>query len=150
LPDRQAEAARHVFEHLARVVDAPFALRLWDGSTIPLGGDAAGGPCIKVARAGVLGALFRRPTLDHLFRRYVSGDIELEGGDLIAFAAAARRRRKQTRIGFADLRKGFPWSKALPLLLARDRPAEIRHEFEGGDAPRRGATGKEKARLHLK
>ena len=139
MPQRHIEAARHVFEHLAKSIDAPFALRLWDGTTIPLGGDAADGPCIRIARAGVLGALFRRPTLDHLFRRYVSGDIELEGGDLIAFAEAARRRRKETRIGFADLRKGFPWIKALPLLLARDQPAEIRHEFQGGDAPRRGA-----------
>jgi cyclopropane-fatty-acyl-phospholipid synthase len=144
LPQRHVEAARHVFEHLAKIIDAPFSLRLWDGTTIPLGGDAAGGPCIKVAGPGVLGALFRRPTLDHLFRRYVSGDIELERGDLIAFAAAARRRRKETRIGFADLRKGFPWTKALPLLLARDRPAAIRHQFQGGDAPRRGASGKDK------
>ena len=119
MPQRHVEAARHVFEHIAKIIDAPFSLCLWDGTTIPLGRDAAGGPCIKVARPGVLGALFRRPTLDHLFRRYVSGDIELEGGDLIAFAAAARRRRKKTRIGLADLRKGFPWTKALPLLLAR-------------------------------
>ena len=144
MPQRHVEAARHVFEHLAKIIDAPFSLRLWDGTTIPLGGDAAGGPCIKVAGPGVLGALFRRPTLDHLFRRYVSGDIELERGDLIAFAAAARRRRKETRIGFADLRKGFPWTKALPLLLARDRPAAIRHQFQGGYAPRRGASGKDK------
>jgi cyclopropane-fatty-acyl-phospholipid synthase len=143
LPQKQIEAARHVFEHLAKTVDAPFSLRLWDGSTVPLGRDAAGGPCIKVAGPGVLGALFRRPTLDHLFRRYVSGDIDVEGGDLIGFAEAARRRRKETRIGFADLRKGFPWTKALPLLLARDRPVEIRHPFHGGDAPRRGRGGKD-------
>jgi cyclopropane-fatty-acyl-phospholipid synthase len=140
LPHTQSEAARHVFEHLAKIVDVPFSLRLWDGTTIPLGRDAAGGPCIKVARPGVLGALLRRPTLDHLFRRYVRGDIEVEGGDLIGFAEAARRRRKATRIGFAELRQGFPWLKALPLLLARDRPAEIRHQFHGGDAPRRGAN----------
>jgi cyclopropane-fatty-acyl-phospholipid synthase len=144
LPQRHIEAARHVFEHLAKTVDAPFSLRLWDGSTVPLGRDAAEGPCIKVAGPGVLGALFRRPTLDRLFRRYVSGDIEIEGGDLIAFAAAARRRRKETRIRLADVRKGFPWTKALPLLLARDRPPEIRHQYQGGDAPRRGATATDK------
>ena len=144
MPDRYIEAARHVFQHIAKTIDAPFALRLWDGTTIPLGRGAAGGPCIKIGRPGVLGALFRRPTLDHLFRRYVSGEIELEGGDLIAFAEAARRRRKETRIGVADLRRGFPWTKALPLLLARDPPAEVRHEFQGGDAPRRGGKGKDK------
>jgi cyclopropane-fatty-acyl-phospholipid synthase len=144
LPQRHIEAARHVFEHLAKIIDAPFSLRLWDGTTIPLGRGAAGGPCISVAGPGVLGALFRRPTLDHLFRRYVSGDIELEGGDLIAFTEAARRRRKETRIGLGDLRKGFPWTKALPLLLARDGAVEIRHQFHGGDAPRRGGRAKDK------
>ena len=119
MPHRYVEAARHIFEHLAKIIDAPFSVRLWDGTTIPLGRNAANGPRIAIAGPGVLGALFRRPTLDHLFRRYVSGDLEIEG-DLIAFVDAARRRRKETRIGFADLRRGFPWAKALPLLLARD------------------------------
>ena len=143
MPQTQAEAARRVIEHFAKIIDAPFSLRLWDGTTIPLGRNAAGGPCIRVARPGVLGALLRRPTLDHLFRRYVNGDISIEGGDLIAFAEAARRRRKETRVGLADLRKGFPWTKALPLLLARDDAAEIRHQFRGGDVPRRSRTGKD-------
>jgi cyclopropane-fatty-acyl-phospholipid synthase len=145
LPQSQIEAARHVFEHLAKTIDAPFSLRLWDGTTVPLGREAAGGPCIRIARAGVLGALLRRPSFDHLFRRYVSGDIELEGDDLIGFFAAARRRRKATRVRLADLRKGFPWAKALPLLLARDGAAAIRHEFRGGDARRRREKGKDEA-----
>jgi cyclopropane-fatty-acyl-phospholipid synthase len=143
MPQRQVEAARHVFEHLAKAVDAPVSLRLWDGTTIPLGHDTAGAPCIRIARPGVLGALFRRPSFDHLFRRYVSGDIELEGGDLIGLARVARERRKASRFRLGDLRRGFPWTKALPLLLARDRAVEIRHEFQGGDAPRRGRKDKD-------
>ena len=138
------EAARHVFGHLAGKVDVPFSIRLWDGTVIPLGRDAADGPTIAIRGPGVLGGLFRRPSLDHLFRRYVSGDIEIQGGDLIGFVEAARERKKATRIGFSDLRRGFPWTKALPLLLARDRRAEIRHEFRGGDAPRRGAQDRDK------
>jgi cyclopropane-fatty-acyl-phospholipid synthase len=144
LPQSHIEAARHVFEHLAKTIDAPLSLRLWDGTTVPLGRDAAGGPCIKVAGPGVLGALLRRPSFDHLFRRYVSGDIDIEGDNLVDFFAAARRRRKETRIGLADLRKGFPWTKVLPLLLTRDPEAEIRHEFQGGDASRRVGKGKDK------
>jgi cyclopropane-fatty-acyl-phospholipid synthase len=144
LPERHVEAARHVFEHLARVVDAPFSLRLWDGTTVPLGRTGANGPRITIAGPGVLGALFRRPSLDHLFRRYVSGDIEIEGSDLISFVETARRRKKEARLRLGDLRKGFPWTKALPLLLARDRRAAIGHEFHGGDAPRRGTKHSDK------
>ena len=144
MPERHIEAARHVLEHFAKTIDAPFSVRLWDGTTVPLGRGAASRPSIVIAGPGVLGALFRRPTLDHLFRRYVSGDIYLEGGDLIGFVEAARRRKKETRIGLADFRKGFPWTRVLPLLLARDRPAQIRHEFQGGDAPRRSGIGQNK------
>ena len=119
------EAARHLFGHLARKVDVPFSIRLWDGTVIPLGRDPANGPTIAIRSPGVLGGLVRRPSLDHLFRRYVSGDLEIQGGDLIGFVEAARERKKAARVGFADLRKGFPWTKALPLLLARDRRAAI-------------------------
>jgi cyclopropane-fatty-acyl-phospholipid synthase len=139
LSPSSAQAARQIFRHLAEKVDVPFSIRLWDGTVIPLGRDAASGPVIAIRAPGVLGALFRRPSLDHLFRRYVGGDIEIESGDLIGFVEAARQRKKATRIGFGELRKGFPWTKALPLLLARDRRAAIGHEFRGGDAPRRGA-----------
>ncbi len=144
LPQRQIEAARHVFEHLAKAIDAPFALRLWDGTTIPLGRTGANGPFIRIAGPGVLGALLRRPSFDHLFRRYVSGDIAIEGGDLISLAQVARERRKAARLRLGDLRRGFPWTKALPLLLARDRAVGIRHEFQGGDAPRRSGKDKDK------
>jgi cyclopropane-fatty-acyl-phospholipid synthase len=144
LPQKKVEAARHVFEHLAKTIDVPFSLRLWDGTTIPLGRTRANGPCITVARPGVLGALLRRPSFDHVFRRYVRGDIEIEGGDLISLARVARERRKATKLRLGDLRKSFPWTKALPLLLTCDRAVEIRHEFQGGDAPRRGRKGKDK------
>jgi cyclopropane-fatty-acyl-phospholipid synthase len=141
--ERQAEAARQVFAHFARVLDAPFSLRLWDGTTVPLGRAGADGPCVRIAGPGVLGALLRRPSFDHLFRRYVSGDIDLEG-DLIGVFEAARRHKKEARVRLRDLRKGFPWAKALPLLLARDRAPAIRHEFQGGDAPRGDTKARDK------
>ncbi|HSA82644.1 MAG TPA: cyclopropane-fatty-acyl-phospholipid synthase family protein [Geminicoccaceae bacterium] len=141
---RSLEAARRVFGHLARQVDVPFSVRLWDGTMIPLGREAAAdGPAIRVAGPEVLGALLRRPTFDNLFRRYVSGDLDLDGGDLIGFLDAARQAKKATRLRLRDLRRGFPWAAALALLLARDRPAEIRHEFQGGDAPRGGARDRD-------
>ena len=120
------------------------SIRLWDGTLIALGRAAAAGPVILIRSPGVLGALFRRPSLDHLFRRYVSGDIDVQGGDLISVVEAARRSRKANKIRFGDLRKGFPWAKALPLLLARDAGAAIRHEFSGGAAPRRGASDRDR------
>ncbi len=65
---RQLAAARRIFEHLATAVDIPFSLRLWDGTMIPLGRDAAGDAYFAISGPGVLGSLLRRPTLDNLFR----------------------------------------------------------------------------------
>jgi len=135
LSERRLEAARQVLGHLARRLDVPFSVRLWDGSTIALGRGAVDGPAIAIAGPDVLGALFRRPTLDHLFRRYVSGDLSLQNGDLIGFLETARQAKKGARLRVSDLRKGFPWRAALTLLLARDRPQAIEHEFRAGERP---------------
>jgi len=148
LSERRLEAARHIFEHLAKAIDAPFSLRLWDGTTVPLGRDAAGGPCISIAGPEVLGSLFRRPSFDNLFRRYVSGDIDLQGGDLISWLEAARRTKKEKRIRLADLRKGFPWTKALPLLLTRDRSAALDHEYRAGERGERDRKNQDPIQFH--
>ncbi len=137
---RRLEAARRLFEHLAKIVDVPFSLRLWDGATVPLGRGADGGPCVSIGGPEVLGSLLRRPSLDNLFRHYVHGRIEVDGADLITCFEAVRRERKRGKITLGDLRRGFPWTAALPLLLARERrPAGIGHRFQAGGSARRQA-----------
>jgi hypothetical protein len=34
--DKRLSAARDIFAHLAENLDAPFSVRLWDGSTVPV------------------------------------------------------------------------------------------------------------------
>ncbi len=131
---RRLDAARRIFEHLAAVADIPFSLRLWDGTIVPLGHDAPADRYFSISGPGVLGSLLRRPSLDNLFRHYVSGHIDVHGSDLIACLNVARAKKKQSKIRFGDLRKGFPWVQALPLLFARDRQVEIGHEVEGAEA----------------
>ena len=135
MSEPRLEAARQVLGHLAKQLDVPFSVRLWDGSTLALGQAAMDGPVIAIAGPEVLGALLRRPSLDHLFRRYVSGDLSLADGDLIGFVETARQAKKGVRLRVSDLRKGFPWRAVLTLLLARDRPQAIEHEFRAGERP---------------
>ena len=113
-------AARRLFEHVARVADLPFSLRLWDGTIVPLGREAPADRYLAIRGPGVLGSLLRRPTLDTLFRHYVKGQIELHGGDLIGCFELVRRERKRKKVRLGALRKGFPWTAVLPLLLAHD------------------------------
>ena len=37
---QQLKAAQRIFAHLARTLDVPFTLQLWDGTKIPLGDEA--------------------------------------------------------------------------------------------------------------
>ena len=133
---RRLDAARRIFEHLAAVVDIPFSLRLWDGTMVPLGHDASADRYFSISGPGVLGSLLRRPSLENLFRHYVSGHIEVHGSDLVACLDIVRTKKKQSNIGFGDLRQGFPWVQALPLLFARDQQVQIGHRVEGAEAGR--------------
>ncbi len=158
-PTRQLAAARRLFEHVAEHSDMPVAVRLWDGSLVPLGSMRQSGaespagatgqrsrpvPCVVAIRGpGVIGAMMRRPTLENLLRQYAIGGIEFEGGDLIAFADAIRGpgRRPKAR----HLSKRLLLAAALPFLFAPPEkgPAKKRVEhayagdFEGtGAKPR--------------
>jgi cyclopropane-fatty-acyl-phospholipid synthase len=133
---RHLEAARRLLEHLAVVVDIPFSLRLWDGTMVPLGHDATDRRYLSISGPGVIGSLLRRPSLDNLFRHYVSGHIDVHGSDLVACLDIARAKKKQANIRLADLRRDFPWAQALPLLLARDRQVQLGHQVEGAEAGR--------------
>ena len=129
-------AALRIARHLATVVDIPLSLRLWDGTLVPLGQGASDDRWISLRGPAAIGSLLRRPTLDTLFRLYVSGDIDLHGTDLLACFDLARDRRKQKHL-FSRLRKGFPWTAVPPLLLARERHRELCHEFLGDESGRR-------------
>jgi cyclopropane-fatty-acyl-phospholipid synthase len=133
---RRLDAARRIFEHLATVVDIPFSLRLWDGTMVPLGHDATEDRYFSISGPGVLGSLLRRPSPDNFFRHYVSGHIDVHGSDLIACLDIARTKKKQSNIRFGDLRKGFPWVRALPFLLTGDEQVQIEHQVEGAEAGR--------------
>ncbi len=128
-------AARRIFEHVGEAVGAPFSIRLWDGSLVPLGPVVETHHAVAIGGPGVLGSLLRRPTLDNLIRQYAAGGIEIEGGDLFSFFELVRRRRARGRL--RGLNKGLLFRLALPLLLAPSGRTEVRHAYRGGDTLRR-------------
>jgi cyclopropane-fatty-acyl-phospholipid synthase len=146
---RQLVAARRIFEHVASVLDLPFSLQLWDGTRIPLGRNGAGAGYFTIAGPGVLGSLLRRPTLDNLFRHYVTGAIDLRDSDLIACLDVARRARKERKVRLRDLRRGFPWIETLPLLFAARDKLRVEHESEDDGAGRRRAAPDDKALIQF-
>ena len=55
--DPLVAAATRIAAHLGKVLDVPAAIRLWDGTIVPLGSGDHGGRMITIAGPGVLGTL---------------------------------------------------------------------------------------------
>lgn len=101
---RRLLAARKLFESVATKLDGSIAVRLWDGSVIPLGPHADTRYQVVFDSAATIGRLLRRPTLENLVVHYAEGHVDLVGGDLIDFIEAAQKRRMKLK--WRDLDKG--------------------------------------------
>ena len=93
-PDRRLAAIRRLAMHVAETVEAGFALRLWNGETVPLGPHARSDLAVAIRSPSAVTRLLRRPRLGTLIGLLAEGQIEIEGGTLLDLAAhrgAARR-----------------------------------------------------------
>ena len=131
---QQLQAARRIFEHLAESLDTRFSVRLWDGSTVPLGKDVDPRFFISISGPGVIGSILRRPTLETLLKHYASGALDFGGGDLIEFGEAARSKKSSTRL--RRLSKSLLLRQALTLLIAPPDKAQIEHGFSSDETGR--------------
>lgn len=139
IEERRLTAARRIFAHLAEAMNADFSVRLWDGTTIPMGRDVDGHETdgqfvVAITGPGVLATLLRRPTLETLMRHYATGRIAVHGGSLLDFVEAMRRRRVKLR--GRDLKKRYLFRQALPLLLTPADSAEVGHGFAADETGR--------------
>lgn len=141
--DRQLSAAKRLIQHLAETCEIPISVRLWDGSCIPLGTQAAAtGLTITIRSPGVIGALLRWPTLDHMVRQYATGGIDLGGSDLIAFGHAIRAAKKRTK--FRNINKSILFGSLFPFLFAPADCGDVQHDFKGENDSVPAAARKDK------
>lgn len=132
--DRRLAAARRLFEHVAGRLDGSIAVRLWDGSIIPLGPQADVRYQVAFDSAATLGSLLRRPTLENLVIHYAQGQVDLLGGDLIQFIEAAQARRMKLK--WRDLDKGLLLKTLWVLARARGGADGGTHRYARDEAAR--------------
>jgi cyclopropane-fatty-acyl-phospholipid synthase len=136
-PERQLAAARQSLAHIAEHLNARFSVRLWDGSIVPLGPEARTDLCVGIRGPGVIGSLLRRPTLDNVFRHYATGNIQIEGGDLIEFFDVARMEKSRARL--KQISKGLLLKNAIPFLFAPPDQTSTQHAYSGDVEGRHGS-----------
>jgi len=137
-PDRQIEAARQLIGDAARMFDINASVRLWDGSTVPLGTNVTSPFEILISGPGVIGAILRWPTLDNIIRHYVDKDIDFTGGTLIDFGEQLNRGGRSVRT--KDLRKLQMVRQLSPFLFATAGHSANDQGFSGDILGRKKAT----------
>lgn len=126
---KQIEAARALVRELAGKLDIDAHVRLWDGSRLPLGENAAGPFEISIADAGVIGAILRKPSLDSIIQQYVHKGLDFSGGTLVDLGKQLQRDGKSVKLKPKDLaRIGL---KLAPFLFAKPVQAKDDQGFEG-------------------
>ena len=133
----QLAAARRVVRHLRDTVDAPFSVELWDGSREPLGKEVHPELRVRLTGPGVIGALLRKPTLEHAVRLYATGRIELLGGSLVDFGDLARVPGSTKKL--KGLSKSLLVKSALPFLFSTEK-GDAQHDYRGADDTGRDAA----------
>ncbi|HEX8551203.1 MAG TPA: cyclopropane-fatty-acyl-phospholipid synthase family protein [Abditibacteriaceae bacterium] len=139
---QRLEAARKILTHLAESLDAPFSVRLWDNSVVPMGKNVD--PCysLSISGPGVIGSILRRPSLENILHHYASGALDFQGGDLIEWGENARARKAKTRL--RGINKGMLLREASSLLLAPPDKVELQHGFDSDE------TGRQETRRNNK
>jgi len=127
-PQGQLAVAHRVLSDVAKNCDIPIAVRLWDGSAVPLS-RADCSLTISIRDPGVIGALIRWPTLDNLLRQYATGGIDFEGGDLTDFADVLRAGGRRPKL--RHLSKPLLLTAALKFLFAPAEKKPVRHAYAG-------------------
>jgi len=128
---RQLAVATQLFTELAKHLNSPISLRLWDGSTVALGEDAQPGLEFSIKSPGVIGGLLRRPTPDNLLRHYALGYIDYHGADLVTLIEKARVKNSRKRSG--QLPKTLMAKAALAFVTTKGESLDVTHEYDGDE-----------------
>jgi cyclopropane-fatty-acyl-phospholipid synthase len=144
--DRQLAGARRLLTHLAGLLQAEIAIRLWNGERIALGPAGPEAPTIAIRTPRAITRLVRRPSLSTLIELFAAGDLDFENATL--FDIAAKRGAVRTKGLFKRIDTRLAVGSLWPFVFARQ--SETRdHSFGGAIAERESAGRDNKALIQF-
>jgi len=128
---KQLAAARDLIEHIGEQLDIDVAVRLWDGTLVPLGGNVKSDLTITIASPGTIASLLHRPSLDRLIRHYALGNTGFAGGTLIDIGEQLASKRSRGRL--KKLQKGRLLRDLRPFLFAKGESHRKARSYAGDE-----------------
>lgn len=113
--------------HIAEALNIPLTFCLWDGSTVAAGEGSEPEYRVRVSDRGVIASLLKRPTPENLIRHYATGNVAIEGGNLIDIGEAVRKHLKKHDIG--KVSKNLLLRQLWPFLFVRKTNAGVEHAY---------------------
>lgn len=141
-------AAKALIGELAQSLNIDAFVRLWDGSRIPLGRNAAGNFDIVINDPGVIASTLRRPSLDTIIRHYIDKRIDFSGGSLIDLGRQINQRGRSVKFKGRDALKIA--RQLSPFLFAPGTPPSEQGGFDGDIVGnrRKGEDNKDYIQFH--
>ncbi|HEY0352136.1 MAG TPA: SAM-dependent methyltransferase, partial [Enterovirga sp.] len=94
--DTRLESLRRLLAHVGGELQSDLAVRLWDGSTVPLGPTATTyGVALAIRSPEVVTRLLRWPRLGTIIELFAEGKLAIEGGTLLDLAAKRGEARRK-------------------------------------------------------
>ena len=128
---RRLESARRVLAYLGKSLDAPFSVRLWDGSMVALGRNVEPNSFISINHPDVISTILRHPSLETLVRLYALGRIDIHADDFMAFLDVLRQKESKKQL--RSLKKLPLLREALIFLLSPSEKIKTEHSFNQGE-----------------
>ena len=135
---KQLSAANRIARHVADVLDIPISVRLWDGSSVPLGRNVDKNFFLVIDGPRTVSTLLREPTLENAVRHYAVGKIDFRGGDLLSFIDFVRKNNPKKRL--KRLSKTLLLREALPFLFGPGEKLAPGHSFQKDETGTRQST----------
>jgi len=144
--DRRVASLARLLAHVAEAAPIDLAVRLWDGTVLPLSPSGGGDLILSVATPVALTRLVRRPRLPTLVELIAEGAIDLEGGTLLDLAA--RVGGGSTRGLGRRIDKLLAARSLLPFLFGPGGGGKG-HAYAGAQAAKHGAGRDDKAQVQF-
>lgn len=147
--DIRASGVRRIAEQLAEHLQADLALKLWDGSVVPLGKDVRGDLAFVIRSPAAVRRLMFSPRLTTFFELFASGELDVEGG---TFLDAIRRLDHLKAIGIRQsLDKRLLLKSLWPFLFTRsaaDPQAALAYKDPVGERADKGRDDRKLVQFH--